>query len=151
MKIAVTDQGGNEEHNFFVEDNYDFVGNNAIELVGQDYLDMKKLLCQFNKTLDSEVILMIKKSYIEKELDGNAYANDMRANLVLLYQTAVKTEAEIYEIEEALDRVDRKIRRGNWMSAKNYMINHVVVGGALDQGYYDEILTYITDYITNYY
>lgn len=93
---------------------------------------------------------IIKERYEIFKRDGENYFNDIRANLVLDFENNILSSFEIYEIEAKLEPVISKIIRGDWMTAQNVMYG-VTVSGALSQTLYDDILTYISNYITNNY
>jgi len=109
----------------------------ADNLPDSDYSDV---------TTTEKILNKIKKNYKTFEFDGKNYFEDIRAKLVLSYQTGQKTEVEIFQIEALLNSTTDKIIRGDWLTAKN-ALESVVVSAPLDQSLYDEILLYITNYI----
>ena len=101
-------------------------------------------------TTNEFIIERIKVGYKQYEKDGKDYFEEIRAKLVLLYQTQQKTAVEIFIIESLLEQTINKIVRGDWMTASNALSN-VVVQEPLDQELYDEINNFIIDYIANNY
>lgn len=93
---------------------------------------------------------IIKGSYETFRKDGEDYFDDIRVGLVLKYQAQELSPSDIYEIESSLDNVITKILRGDWMSA-SFEMGNVLVEGALTQVFYDEILNYINNYVTENY
>jgi len=93
---------------------------------------------------------IIKGSYETFRKDGESYFDDIRVGLVLKYQAQELTADDIYEIESGLDSVITKILRGDWMSA-SFEMGNVVIDGALSQDFFDEILNYINNYVTENY
>lgn len=98
--------------------------------------------------LNKELIQLNYQSYSE---DGIALFESVRADLVISYQSGSIDEDDIYHIEHSLEQVITKLIRGDWMSAKNEMINQVTVSGALTQELYDSILNSIETYIADNY
>ena len=94
---------------------------------------------------------IIKASYIQKEMDGRTYCDEIRADMVEQYMNLTLTEANLYDIEDRLEKVSSRIKSGDWMSAKNKMVTAVTVGGSLSQAFYDQVLAYIDNYITTNY
>ena len=101
-------------------------------------------------TTTDAVINHIKTNYQKFEKDGKEYFEEIRAKLVLLYQTGQKTAIEIFQIENYLSNTIDKIIRGDWMTAENELSNVVVVA-PLDQTLYDEIMLHIQNYVANNY
>lgn len=93
---------------------------------------------------------LIKERYETFKKDGEDYFNDIRANLVIDYENNALTGADVYEIESKLEPVIAKVLRGDWMSGQNEMAG-LTASGALSQSLYDEIDTYISNYVTNNY
>ena len=114
----------------------------------------KDAISAYYQSLTTDDLLnkeLIKLSYQSYSEDGIALFESVRADLVISYQSGLIGELDIYHIEHNLEPVITKLIRGDWMSAKNEMVNTVTVGGALDQTLYDSILNEIETYIADNY
>lgn len=92
----------------------------------------------------------IKEVYRKHKANGKSYFETIRAKLVLDYKSGKLKDSEVFEIESKLFSVTERIKSGDWKTALNEL-SKVTVEGALSQVLYDEINTYINDYITNHY
>jgi hypothetical protein len=93
-----------------------------------------------------DVITQLMVSYQQKEKDGHTYYNLKRSELVESIITAVRTEAEAFEIDQHLIRVKESLLTGDWKTAKTYL-ELTVVEGAYTQALKDEYSLEIQDYI----
>jgi hypothetical protein len=85
-------------------------------------------------------------SYQQKENDGHTYYNLKRSELVESIITAVRTEAEAFEIDTKLVNVKNALLTGDWKTAQTYL-GLTVVEGAYTQALKDEYNLEIQDYI----
>lgn len=125
-------------------------------------LEAKTLICKCNidwtaantTTLDNvidalvgyDVVTQLMNGYEHKEKDGHNYYNQKRSELVESIITAVRTEAEAFEIDQHLTKVKESLLSGDWKTAKTYLALTVVEGAytqALKDEYDLEIQTYI--------
>ena len=81
---------------------------------------------------------------------GCKYFDDWRVSLVIDYQTAILTEQDLYDIEDAYEPIFKRLLKGDWMSANNKLSN-VTIGGAVTQARHDIIIAEIGQYITDNY
>jgi hypothetical protein len=93
-----------------------------------------------------DVITQLMTAYEQKEKDGHTYYNQKRSELVESIITAVRTEAEAFEIDQHLIRVKESLLTGDWKTAKTYL-SLTVVEGAYTQALKDEYTLEIQDYI----
>jgi hypothetical protein len=105
----------------------------------------------YSEVTDNAVLLeKIKEQYYKYEVDGLDYFRTIRAQLVLDYKQGTRSSSDIFGIETMLSKVIDRLVKGDWMSAQ-YEMSLVTVTPPLDQALYDEIMTFITNYIsTNY-
>jgi hypothetical protein len=122
----------------------------------------KTLICKCNldwtaantTTLDNvidalvgyDVITQLMNGYEKKEKDGHNYCNLKRSELVQSIITAVRTEAEAFEIDTKLKNVKDSLITGDWKTAQTYL-GLTVVEGAYTQALKDEYNLEIQDYI----
>ena len=92
------------------------------------------------------LITQLMNNYEQKEKDGHNYYNLKRSELVESIITAVRTEAEAFEIDTKLVNVKNALLTGDWKTAKTYL-GLTVVEGAYTQDLKDEFDTEIQDYI----
>jgi hypothetical protein len=92
------------------------------------------------------VITQLMVSYEQKEKDGHTYYNLKRSELVESIITAVRTEAEAFEIDTKLKNVKDSLISGDWKTAQTYL-ELTVVEGAYTQALKDEYNLEIQDYI----
>jgi hypothetical protein len=105
----------------------------------------------YSEVTDNAVLMeKIKELYYKYEVDGLDYFRTIRAQLVLDYKQGTRSSSDIFGIETMLSKVIDRLVKGDWMSAQ-YEMSLVTVTPPLDQALYDEIMTFITNYIsTNY-
>ena len=122
----------------------------------------KILVCRCNidwleantTTLDSvienlvgyDVVTELMVGYEAKEKDGHHYYNRKRSELVESIITAVRTEAEAFEIDQHLTSVKESLLTGDWKTAKTYL-SLTIVEGAYTQALKDEFDLEIQEYI----
>ena len=92
------------------------------------------------------LITQLMNNYDQKEKDGHNYYNLKRSELVESIITAVRTEAEAFEIDTKLVNVKNALLTGDWKTAQTYL-GLTVVEGAYTQSLKDEFDTEIQDYI----
>jgi hypothetical protein len=92
------------------------------------------------------LIAQLMVSYEQKEKDGHTYYNLKRSELVESIITAVRTEAEAFEIDTKLKNVKESLLTGDWKTAKTYL-GLTIVEGAYTQALKDEYSLEIQDYI----
>jgi hypothetical protein len=92
------------------------------------------------------VITQLMNGYEKKQKDGHNYYNLKRSELVESIITAVRTEAEAFEIDTKLVNVKNALLTGDWKTAQTYL-GLTVVEGAYTQSLKDEFDTEIQDYI----
>jgi hypothetical protein len=125
-------------------------------------VEAKTLICKCNvdwtaantTTLDNvidalvgyDVITQLMNGYEHKEKDGHNYYNQKRSELVQSIITAVRTEAEAFEIDTKLKNVKDSLLTGDWKTAKTYL-GLTVVEGAYTQSLKDEYDLEIQTYI----
>jgi len=95
-------------------------------------------------------IEMIKDSYIQRRSDGIEYHDTFRANIYLSYLNGDMSFEQVIGMEGKLDTLTQKVVNGDWISAK-YELETLSVDEILTQQKYDEIHTYIVNYIQNNY
>ena len=93
-----------------------------------------------------DVITQLMVSYEQKEKDGHNYYNQKRSELVESIITAVRTEAEAFQIDTKLKNVKDSLLTGDWKTAKTYL-ESTVVEGAYTQDLKDEYALEIQEYI----
>ena len=93
-----------------------------------------------------DVITQLMTAYEQKEKDGNNYYNQKRSELVESIITAVRTEAEAFEIDQHLTSVKESLLTGDWKTAKTYL-SLTIVEGAYTQALKDEFALEIQEYI----
>ncbi len=93
-----------------------------------------------------DVITQLMNGYEQKEKDGHNYYNLKRSELVQSIITAVRTEAEAFEIDIKLKDVKDSLITGDWKTAQTYL-GLTVVEGAYTQALKDEYNLEIQDYI----
>ena len=90
------------------------------------------------------------KKYNTREVDGQNYFNDFRANLMLDIINSVYSPQEIFVLENHLKNLIEELITGNWLTAQNTNLT-LALEGIYTQIMKDEIQLYINDYITNNY
>ena len=97
-----------------------------------------------------DVVTQLMNVYEHREKDGHKYYNQKRSELVESIITAVRTEAEAFEIDQHLTSVKESLLTGDWKTAKTYLAL-TVVEGAYTQVLKDQYDLEIQEYITNNY
>ncbi len=93
-----------------------------------------------------DVVTQLMNAYEHKEKDGHNYYNQKRSELVESIITAIRTEAEAFEIDTKLKNVKDSLLTGDWKTAKTYL-SLTVVEGAYTQALKDEYNLEIQEYI----
>jgi len=93
-----------------------------------------------------DVVTQLMNAYEHKEKDGHNYYNQKRSELVESIITAIRTEAEAFEIDTKLKNVKDALLTGDWKTAKTYL-SLTVVEGAYTQALKDEYNLEIQEYI----
>ena len=106
----------------------------------------------YNSALIPQVDLIeqIRSAYEKHEQNGKSYFELKRANLVLLYKQGQLTSEQVYQVEDALEKVKHKVITGDWMTGLNELENTIPVG-AYTTEMKAEIKTEIENYIANNY
>lgn len=99
---------------------------------------------------DIPQVSLIKDTYDRFEEDGRAYFSDIRASLVAQWNTNSLTDDQIIEIENKLEKVITKLRRGDWVTAQ-YEMTQIAHGGSLSEELYTDIKDYIDTYVVDNY
>ena len=108
---------------------------------GNDYEDI---------TTDLAILNHIKETYDKYRMDGQDYYDSISASLVKEMREGNKTSSEIFEIENILRSVTDRVILGDWLTAQ-FELSRISPSGALDQKLYDEISSYIENYIVSNY
>lgn len=82
--------------------------------------------------------------------DGVNYYNNFRTDLYIDIMNNIYTESQVFELENHLKNLGIEIVSGNWLTAKNTILNLSILG-IFTQIMKDDILNFIDEYILNNY
>jgi len=94
----------------------------------------------------SDNYFKVRKEYINHKRAGKNYRNYIHDGVILQIRSLTMSEVDAITIEDILDKVFDKIEKGEWKSAQHKM-TQVSVISPLTQVFYDEIKTFIDNYI----
>ncbi len=90
---------------------------------------------------------LTKKLYLQRELDGRALYENIRAQLAEDFNSGLLTLADAHFIETKLVNAKSFLLTGDWATAQ-YELSLLVIEGAYTQELHDDINLNITNYMT---
>jgi len=123
---------------------------NFFHIIGTSIENESSLDQVVNEHVSSSQSDDLLSEYVKYEKDGKKYFNEIRARLVSDYHNGTKSSLDIYTIEDKLEKVTARVRRGDWMTAA-YELSNILPEDIIDQTLYNDISTGIATYIVNNY
>ena len=113
------------------------------DLLNEDYLETKKFL---RGNINTPTLKAIAEPYTQRQLDGEAFYLKKLGEFVEMYTLGTITKAELKLIERKIFDAKINLNLGEWISAKDNIIESVVQG-AYTQVMKDDFLSDLQVYI----
>jgi len=105
----------------------------------------------FTLITDQELIHKLTKNrYDERASEGLIYYNNFRTDRYIDIINGVYTDTQVFELENHLKDLGIEIVSGNWLTAKNTLLNLTILG-IFTQIMKDEITAFVDTYILDNY
>jgi hypothetical protein len=116
-------------------------------LLNEDYLETKRFL---RGKITDPALQSIDEPYIQREQDGRVFYAKERASLLLSLSLGNITKQDLRDIEKQIKDAKNNLYSGDYISAKDNIIDSVV-GGGYTQTYKDYFLAELQVYIESSY
>jgi hypothetical protein len=130
----------------------------ANEKLGSVYFDEVNDVVTYNvvvkstEEIESETRNAIKSAYQSgHEIEGNETYQEFRVDLIRAMQKAEIDKPKLFQIEDLLEPIYRRVKNGNWDSASNKINQTSVNPDSVIESWRQKAITVIQDYINNNY